>query len=215
MAQLKKPDLIKILVEEYGYDKEDIKKETNAKLQSMIKKEEKDAEAVKKAEEYEATRFVEKEVQIDDNTLIAVMNGVNGAFRHKSRAGRVWKFNTFGQKDKMPYSELIAIKNACPAVLEEAYLIVLDKEVQELLGLTEIYKNIIIPENIDDVFQKNVDEMREFIEALPRGMKVTFFQKAKELYAENKLYDIRIINLIQDKFGFSLEDNAPLSQNVV
>jgi hypothetical protein len=204
---MKKADLIKILVEEYGYEKEDIKLFTNAKLQSLIKQEEKDAEDFERQE----TIDVVTQSKFDDRDEIAIMSGANGAFKHKSREGRIWMFKEFGQRDKMPYKELLAIQNAVPRVLTDGYIVVLNKEVQDVLGLTELYKNIITPENLESVLKKDVTELEAFIDGLPNGMKITFVAKAREMYLARELYDIRIVEMIEQKFGFSLADNAPLS----
>lgn len=206
---LKKADLIKILVEEYGYEKEDIKLFTNGKLQAIIKQEEEDAKAIEREE-----LIVSTEPKYKDEDQVKIMSGINGAFTHRSRNGRVWKFRGFGQEDKMTYSELLAIKNVCPNVLEHGYIVVLNPEVADLLGLTELYKNIILPNNVEEIFQKDVAELEQFVDALPYGMKITFISKARELYEARKLYDIRIVEMIEKKFGFSLQDNAPLSDIV-
>ncbi|KYC73905.1 hypothetical protein B4092_4940 [Bacillus licheniformis] len=209
--QMKKADLIKILVDDFGYSKEDISQLTNAKLQSLIDQELKDAEALKEVKEKE----IEKEVVFDDNDLIEVMNGTNGAFTHRSgRNNRVWKFTQFGQRDKFPYSELLAISNFAPKVFKEGYLIILNKDVQKQFGLTELYQNVIYPENINGIFEKDLYELEEFINSLPEAMKYTFISKARELFETKKLYDIRKKELIETKFGISLEDNAPL-QDVI
>lgn len=209
---MKKSDLIKILVEEYGYEKEDIKLFTNAKLQSTIKQEETDAEEFAKQEDETVIQVKEK---FKDTDEIVIMNGVNGALTHRSgRSGRSWKFLSFGQKDKMPYAELLALKNSSPKVFLEGYIIILNREVQEQFGLTELYKSIITPENLTQIFQKDVAELEAFVDGLPNGMKVTFVSKARELHASRELYDLRKIEMIEQKFGFSLQDNAPLSDIV-
>lgn len=210
MGQLKKPELIKILVEEYGYEKDDIKLFTNAKLSAIIKQEEKDVEEFQKEETIEtlaSTKF-------NDTDEIAVMYGGAGGYKHTSRDGRVWKFASFGQTDKMPYKELLLIKNLANKVFSEGYIVVLNKDVQKILSLDEIYKNIITPENIEQVFSKNLDELETLINNLPEGMKISFISKAREMYLNRTLYDMRVIELIQNKFGFSLEDNAPLTDFV-
>lgn len=211
MAQLKKADLIKILVDEYGYEKDDIKLFTNGKLQALIKQEEADAKAMEASE----NALVATEEKIKDEDLIVVMNGGNGGFIHKSdRTNRRWKFTTFGQTDKMPYAELLAMRNTSPKVFEDCHLVVLNQTVQEQFGLVEKYKNIITPERIEEIFKKDVTELEAFVDALPQGMKVTFVSKARELYEDRKLYDIRVVEMIEKKFGFSLVDNAPLSDIV-
>lgn len=212
MAQMKKADLIKILVEEYGYEKEDIKMLTNAKLQSMIKEE----EEAQKELEYSETVSAPKYKEIKDDDLILVMNGQDGELIHRSsRTGRMWRFTRFGQTDKIPYYELLSIYNNNPKAFEQGWLIILNNQVAENFHLTEIYKNIITPENIDDIFKKDIDELDEFIDHLPAGMKTTFISRARKLYEEGKLDSIKLVNLIENKFGFSLEDNAPLSDIAV
>jgi hypothetical protein len=208
---MKKADLIKILVEEYGYEKEDIKLLTNGKLQAIIKQEEQDAKQLEE-DEY---AVVAVEAGFKDDDLIVVMNGLNGALTHRSgRNGRSWKFNSFGQQDKMPYAELKSLQNGSPKVFEQGWIVILNKKVQEEFGLTELYKNILTPDNIDEIFKKDVSELEVFIDNLPLGMKSTFVAKAREMYSNRTLYDIRIVELIENKFGFRLEDNAPISDIV-
>lgn len=215
--KLNKKELIDILVNQYGYDKEDLKDAdgkpyTNAKLEAMIKQEEEDLlDAQKKDEE---VVYVPKQ-KFKDDDLIPVMNGLDGSLTHRSLStGRVWKFRQFGQMDKLPYSELLSIRNTNPRVFEQGWIIVLNKQIQEDFGLVELYKNILTPNNIEEVFSKSVEELNGFIDALPKGMKVTFISKARELYNSGKLDSKKMIDFIQNKFGISLEDNAPLSDKV-
>lgn len=208
---MKKADLIKILVEEYGYEKEDIKLLTNAKLQAMIKQEEKDAEDLAHAE-----TVIVKEAKFKDDDEIVVMNGQNGSLKHRAgRTGRVWEFKKFGQTAKMPYSELVALRNVKPSVFTDGWIIVLNKEVQKEFQLTELYENIITPENIEDIFKLRLEDLERFVAGLPKGMKFTFVSKARELYEREELYDLRVIKFIESTFGFSLEDNAPLADKIV
>jgi|SRR5690606_6527633 len=214
---LNKSELTKILVEEYGYDKNDLKDDkgkpfTNATLQSMIRAEEEDAKQL----EIEETVIKASVAPIKDDDLIVVMNGLNGALIHRSDStGRVWRFLEFGQTDKIPYGELLRIRNLNPKVFDDGWMIVLNRQVQEEFGLVEKYKNILTPETIDEVFRKDVDELKAFVEALPEGMKVTFVTKARELYKAKKLDSMRVVDYIQNKFGISLEDNAPISDIAV
>lgn len=216
-AEMKKPELITYLVEEFGYEKEDLKFDaegkpyTNAKLKALIVQEEEDA----KEAESDATRYVSKQSKINDADMITIMNGRSGSLTHRSGlSGRSWRFKDFGQVDKFPYAELLALKNGSPHVLEECWIIILNKDVQEEFGLTEKYKNILTPENINQIFKKDVEDLKVFVDNLPQGMKSTFIAKARDLAESKQLYDTRIIDYIEEKFGFSLKDNAPLSDFV-
>lgn len=212
MAQMKKADLIKILVEKYGYEKEDIKMISNAKLQGLIKQEEEDL----KIAETDSTRVLAKKTGLKDNDKIVIMSGQTGSVGYFSeRSNKRWQFNSFGQEDLMEYSELVAMKNKYPAYLNEGWIIVLDKEVQEEFKLTEMYKNILTPDNIEEVFKMNVETLEKFVDALPEGMKTSFVSKANEKYEDGTLDSIQVIKFIQNKFNFSFEDNAPLNDIVL
>lgn len=213
---MKKAELVNILVEDYGYDESDLKDDegkvyTNAKLRSIILQEIEDEDSFNASEGV----ITAKVSPIGDNDLIVVMNGLSGALTHRSTStNRVWKFRSFGQTDKIPYSEILSIRNNNPKVFDEGWLIVLNEQVQDELGVKEMYKNILTPDNIEKVFDKSVNDLSNFIDNLPDGMKVTFFHKARELYGQGKIDSKAMIDLIEEKFDISLEDNAPLSDIV-
>jgi hypothetical protein len=211
--KLTKKELLAILVDDYGYEKDDIKMLTNAKLEAMIKQEEKDAQTLEQEETI--TRVTDDFVQIKDDDMIQVMSGVHGGLIHRSgRTGRMWKFTKFGQVDRMPFIELVSIHNMNPRTLEECTLIILNNKVVENFALAEVYKNIITPKNLDGLFEKSVEELEEIIKSLPHSMKLTFVKRAKELYEQKKLDSVKLINFIQETFGFSLDDNAPIKDLV-
>ena len=214
---LNKKELISILMDEYGYEKSDLKDEngklfTNAQLQAIIKQEEEDAKQL----EHEETAIVAKRESFKDDDQIVVMNGLDGVLIHRSQStGRVWRFKEFGQTDKIPYSELLRIRNNNPKVFDQGWIIILNQQLQEEFGLTEKYKNILTPQNIEEVFKKDLEDLKAFVKGLPAGMKITFVNKAKELYNKGKLDSIQVVNFIQEEFDISLEDNAPLSDIAV
>lgn len=209
---VKKADLIKILVEEYGYEKEDIKLFTNPKLQSIIKQEEEDSKALAT----ESTRVLAKKSGLKDDDKIAVMSGLSGSVGYYSeRTHKRWQFNSFGQEDLMEYSELVAMRNKYPTYLTDGWIIVLDKEVQEEFKLTEMYKNILTPDNIEEVFNMKLEVLEKFIDALPDGMKTSFVNKAVEKYENGSLDSLQVVQYIQKKFNFSFEDNSPLNDIVL
>ena len=210
--KLNKKELIKLLVEEYGYETDDIKMLTNAKLEGMIKQEEADAKEL----EHQETSFIVKDAGFKDDDMILVMNGFGGALTHRSLStSRVWEFLEFGQTQKMPYAELLAIRNTNPKVYNRGWLVVLNQQIQEDFGLTEMYKNILTPETIETVFDKSVEELKVVIDNLPEGMQIALMDKAREFYRTGKIDSISKVKLIEEKFNVSLEDNAPLSDIAV
>lgn len=213
MAQVKKTDLIKILVEEYGYEKEDLKFDsenkpyTNAKLQAIIEAEKQDAKQL----EIEATRVKAPASTYKDNDKIYVMSGLSDTLvYHSERTNKTWTFNKFGDQDTIEYSELITMRNRYPRFFTECWLIVLDKKIQDEFKLTDMYQNILTPENIENVFDMKLEDLEKFVDSLPEGQKISFVNKAQQKVEDGSLDSNKVIKFIEEKFNFRFEDNAPL-----
>lgn len=212
---MNKTELTEILVNEYGYAKEDLKDEkgkpyTNATLKSMIIKEEKEAEILEHEET--ATPLIDS-FEVQDDDMIAVMSGVTGELIHRSsRTGRMWKFTRFGQTDKMPFIELMSIYNNNPKCFEEGRLVVLNKQVVDHFNLGDIYQHIVTPQNLDGlILDREPEDIKSTITSLPQSMKNTYFSRVRDLYLEGKIDSLRTVRTIEEAFGISLEDNAPIS----
>jgi len=217
MKQVTKNDLIKILVETYGYEKNDLKDSdgkpyTNAKLQGMIKAEESDAKEAEK----EVTRVLAPATKIKDSDLIVFMNGRSDTvIYHSEKTGRSWQLNKFGDRDSMEYGELKTMNYRHPRFIEEGWFIILDRAVQEELKLTEKYENILTPDNVDKIFSLDIESLDLFIDALPEGQKLSFVNLAQEKVANGTLDSIQVSNFIQEKFKFRFEDNAPIEDTIL
>lgn len=214
---LKKSELIDILLNDYGYEKEDLKDSdgkpyTNGVLKSIITQEVADEdESNSGLVDLEGIIKNSRRV-IKDDDLVAVMNGLSGRLVHRSSlTSRVWTFREFGQVENLPYSE---IRDMNPNVFKDGWLVVLSPEIQRELGLEDVYENVLTPTNINEVFSKSVGELEKFIDSLPKDMKATFLYQSKELYRKGKLINKTTIDLIQKKFNISFDDNSPLSDIV-
>jgi phage pi2 protein 07 len=210
---MKKDELIQVLVDEYGYGEKDLhdkegKPYTNAKLKAMIEAEKRDAEEAEvNSHRVQATMGD----LLKDDDKIRVMSGSSGAVVYYSETSRrQWRFDAFGQMDTIPYGELVTMRNRYPSFFTEGLIVVLDVAVQEEFRLTEIYENILTPQNIDSVFEMKYDELEILVKNLPEGMKLTFINKAQELYETDKLDSLSVLRLIEKEFGFSLADNTPV-----
>lgn len=217
---MKKQEMIDILINEYGYEKEDLMKDgrpfTNAVLKSIIDEEEVDEKRM------EDDVVVKQRTTYKDDDLIPVMNGRKSSLVHRSLStGRVWRFERFGVTDKIPYSEIVRLKNNNPKVFDEGWLIILNKQIQDDFKLEDKYKNIVTPEVIDNLFEKNLSNPNEFakfksfVKSVPKGMRATVFDAVQKRYLKGDIDSIKLINFIQEEFDTSLDDNAPMSEVAV
>ncbi|MGL6081363.1 MAG: hypothetical protein ACRC4N_02500 [Gammaproteobacteria bacterium] len=207
-----KNELITTLVDKFGYEREDIKLLTNGKLKQMILEEEKDLEAFE-----QKTITNVKKSKLDKNTIVEIRSGLPGTlFYHCERTNKDFTFQEFGTRDEMTYEELLILKNRYPKYLTEAWLLILEnQELQKEFGLTEIYKNIVHPDKVDDLFALDVNELREVIDKMPEGAKSAFLNIAMKKVEDGTLDSQQKIKMIEGKFNISFNDNAPLNDVVL
>lgn len=215
---MKKAELIEILVEQYGYDAEDLKFNaegnpyTNAKLQALITAEENDARELAE----QPKRVVAKKNKFKDSDMIPVMCGLTGAVvYHSARTNKKWQFDNFGQIDHIEYSELLVMRNSYSSFFNYGWLVILDKDVQDEFGLTEMYKNILTPDNVDEIFAiEDTDKLGKLIDRLPQGMKTSFANIAVDKFQSGQLNNFAVITYLQNKFNFDFTNNTPLNEIV-
>ena len=228
-----KAEIVDLLVEKYGYDVRDLKDDkgnifNKPVLEDILEKEE--------AKEVEEVQEVEEEVEeapeeddifalsedafkpshvFDDNDLILCMSGVRGDMTFKSQlSGFTVKTTKFGQTVKIPYKDLVYVHNISPNAFHEGYLIVLNEHLQEEFNLGDVYKNVITPNNIQRVLKLDPEDLSKFISDMPSGMKPALYDEARKMYRDKRLDSIRTVEAIEKEFGISLEDNAPISDEV-
>lgn len=235
---MKKDEMIKLLKDKYGVaDDELVDKNgnflTNKKLQEMIDEKEREQEETEDYNEevdIDVGVDVDEEDEIDDffdisvakstqksfndNDEITVMSGINGEYIHHSvDSGRAFRFRGFGQTAKIPYKELVSIRNLYPTVLEDGWLVILNKDLIKEFDLQDSYRNVLTPKNSRAIFSKSAEEIEYFVNSLPQAMKVTFVDLARKAYRKGILDKVSTVNAIQELFNISLEDNAPIHDN--
>ena len=219
--------MVDLLVNEYGYDVNDLKDDKgnifrNADLEALINKEEKAIEEIEKEDKEEEDdifslnedAFKPKHT-FNDNDLILCMSGVSGDMRFVSNLSNFTiKTTQFGQTVKIPYKDLVYVHNIAPRAFHDGKVIVLNEHLQEEFGLEDVYKKVITPKNIRKVLELDAEELSEFISDMPSGMKPALYDEARKLYRAGKLDSRRTVETIEEEFGVSLEDNAPLKDSV-
>lgn len=224
-----KDEMVKLLTNKYGYNTKELKDDKgnflkNSELEKMIESEElkaKENEEKVKSPKKEENIFgvdetiFEKRHEFGDNDLILCMSGVNGEMNFISKLSnfRV-KTNGFGQTMKIPYGDLSYVHNIAPDAFESGRIIVLNKEVQEEFGLSNLYKKVLTPKNIRAVINMNADDLRDFIADMPRAMKTSLYDEARKLYQQGRMDSMKTIKIFEDEFGVSFDDNAPIEGTI-
>lgn len=214
--KMKKKELINLLVDKYGYAENDLKKNdgqwlTNPALRTIIEEEMSDEKNYKDKEQIKEK--ARREFKDDD--LIDIMNGTKGELVHRSqRTGRMWVFRDFGIVQRMPYSEVVDLYNNNHKVFTNATLIILNKQLQEDFDLSNVYRNVLTPQNIKKIFKEDTDKMKKIVDSMPEASKIVFINTAKEMYKSGSIDSMSKIKFIESEFNLSLDDGTPLGDFV-
>lgn len=179
---------------------EEKKEATKTKAETKVKPVEEEVEEVVE----EPKR--KKVAKIDPSELIAVRSCTFGKLIYTSRkTGISYIWENKGDEEYLEFGELMTMKASSPKFLKSPYIVIEDEDVIEKLGLTDIYKNITMIEDLDRFFRLPLGEMEEKIEMFPQGFRSTLLTTANKLIKSGQLYDIRKIKLLENKLKVDLE----------
>jgi hypothetical protein len=143
--------------------------------------------------------------QLNKDMLVPVASFTTGHLVYiNTRNGMEWNWHGFGATDDIELGELITMKSAQPKFIYEPWLIILNDEVVDYLGLTSFYETLMKPDDVDRVFSLPDKEMEELLTNAPSGVKRVVALRAKELIEKNEFDSIRKKNIIERLFKVKL-----------
>ena len=212
MANLTKEERAKREAAKEAEMKAKIEAEIEAKIRAEYEKKLKDAEAKVSKSDKEETSAVAKKIQssvrIPLDTIVPVIcNTVGGAFySSKKIMGYTVEWEDIGSVEYMELGELSSMKNTDKRFFEDNWIVFDDteeytaSELYDFLKVSKYYKNVLTPDNIDEIFTYPKDEITKTISTLSRGMKETIAVRAKQKLDENTL-DKNIIDILESSLG--------------
>lgn len=208
MANLTKEERAKREAAKEAEMKSKIEAEIEAKIRAEYEKKLKDAKAKVSKSDKEETSAVAKKIQssvrIPLDTIVPVIcNTVGGAFySSKKIMGYTVEWEDIGSVEYMELGELSSMKNTDKRFFEDNWIVFDDteeytaSELYDFLKVSKYYKNVLTPDNIDEIFTYPKDEIVKTISTLSRGMKETVAVRAKQKLDENTL-DKNIIDILE------------------
>lgn len=191
-----------------------IEAEIEAKIRAEYEEKLKEAEnkvvelEAKKENTAEVAKKIQSSVRIPLDTIVPVIcNTIGGAFySSKKIMGYTVEWDDIGSVEYMELGELSSMKNTDKRFFEDNWIVFDDTEeytateLYDFLKVSKYYKNILTPENIDEVFTYSKDKLVKTISTLSRGMKETIAVRAKQKMDENTL-DKNIIDVLESSLG--------------
>ena len=191
-----------------------IEAEMEAKIRAEYEEKLKEAEdkvaelETEKEDTSAVARKIQSSVRIPLDTIVPVIcNTVGGAFySSKKIMGYTVEWEELGSVEYMELGELSSMKNTDKRFFEDNWIVLDDTdeytatELYDFLKVSKYYKNILTPENIDEVFTYSKDKLVKTITTLSRGLKETVAVRAKQKLDENTL-DKNIIDILESSLG--------------
>lgn len=196
--------------------KTEVKKNVNKQNQEV--KEQEVEETVTQEVEADATqneaRNTESQVErrvrkkLDENLLVPIASGVRGGLTYISRDGNVvLKFAEYNDEDVIELRDLRRMMSQNRKFLQRGWIRVLDPEVVEYLNLERFQKDVVEPEDLEGLLDKDPEQIREIIETAGVNAKRLIYGYAKEKYINGELTNIHVIQAIEKGIGESLDPN--------
>ncbi|MCX8010926.1 MAG: hypothetical protein N3A61_07225, partial [Ignavibacteria bacterium] len=156
----------------------------------------------------EENKTIEKKYRpnIDLNQMIKCRSVVTGGLTYISPKTQLMvRWNDFGDIEYVPFSELITMNSSKRQFLFEPWLIVEDEDVVSHFSLNRIYEKMIDVENLNELFNQPMNEIKQKLQIIPSGIKELITSKASEMVQTGALVDIRIIKLLESELKTDLQ----------
>lgn len=136
----------------------------------------KEKNTTKKNVEKKATTPKKRRKDLDRDMYVTIMNNTTGKVVYRSKkTGADIVLLEYGDIEEIQLNELVSMKSAHPRYLKEPFIIIIGENAEEVidyLGLTELYKNILTPEEVKRFLNSRmpVNKFKNTLKKMPKGM---------------------------------------------
>jgi hypothetical protein len=166
----------------------------------------------KEVEEKEEKLPVKKVRKLDDKTLVTVISNFSGQLFYRSpRTQDEWEFAEYGDEHEMSIQELKSMKAQHRRFFEDKWITFAEKDQDVIshLKVEKYYKDGFVQDDLEDIFEKSIEELSDIIETATPNEKSLIITKAREKFESGELVNLHIIKLIEDKLHVDVDINNP------
>lgn len=138
---------------------------------------------------------------VDRNEIVICRSVFDGTLCYtNSRTGETWCWN-YGDEHEMTVGDLLTMSGNNKIFLTAPWIIVDAEEdvILERLGVVELYENIELVEDVEVLLEQPLDEISRRLDLIPKAYKENLATTVARLIEEEKLYDTRVIRLLEEK----------------
>lgn len=138
---------------------------------------------------------------VDRNEVVICRSVYDGILCYiNPKTGENWYWN-YGDEHEMTIGDLLGMSGNNKIFLTAPWIIVDAEEdiILEKLGVKELYKNITLVEDIEELLSQPLSEISRRLDLTPKTYKENLSTTIVRLIEEEKLYDTRVIRLLEEK----------------
>ena len=141
--------------------------------------------------------------QRDLNEMIDVKCIVQGGLNFITSTGLEVVWDKYGDIYPLEYKELLYMMNKYKRFFEEPWVI-MEQDVIEDLHATHFYKNLIDYNEIDSIFTKTPEQVKDILSKVPEGTKRLIADRASSALRNGKLDSLKVVEVLQKELNIEL-----------
>lgn len=158
-----------------------------------------------------------KAVKLDDSVLVNVKSNAYGTLYFKNpRTGDETNWSHFGDTQTVTMGDLRAMKGTQRAFYEKQWIYIVNvedeeysdvtpDEVYKALMVSQYYKNIVDPDNFNQIFTMSEAKLRERVEMMSSGAKMNLVVASNTAILNGTLDSLKKIKLLEELLGCELD----------
>lgn len=171
--------------------------------------------AVKKTKEVEE-QVIEKKTKVrklDDKTVVTVISNFPGFLYYRDpRTQDEFEFAEYGDEHEVTLQQLKTMKAQHRRFFEDKWITFAEHEAEDIIKYLKVekyFKDGVAQDDLEDIFEKSVEEIADIIDTATANEKSLILTKAREKYESGELVNTHIIKLIEDKLQVDIDINNP------
>lgn len=164
-------------------------------------------------EEKVETKPIKKTRKLDDKTMVKVISNFSGLLFYRSpRYNDEYEWAEFGDENEMTIQELKSMKASHRRFFEDKWITFAEHEADDIikhLKIEKYYKDGFTQDDLEDIFEKSVEDIADIIDTATHNEKSLILTKAREQYESGELVNTHIIRLIEEKLHVDIDVNNP------
>lgn len=172
--------------------------------------------AVKKSKEVEEQVVEKKPVKVkklSDTSIVTVISNFPGFLYYRDpRTQDEFEFAEYGDEHEMTIQQLKTMKAQHRRFFEDKWVTFSEDESDDIikhLKIEKYYKDGVEQNDLEDIFEKSVDEIADILDTATANEKSLILTKAREQYEAGELVNTHIIKLIEDKLQVDIDISNP------